>query len=174
MTQEPIRGEDITIIVKIDSDEARVGITKVITIKKDNIKEDVKIRIPSGIKNGQKLRLVGKGKLGYNEGTPGDLFLQIELTPVSITHQLYRINVFDAILGNMLEIDTPNGKTNVQIPSGIQSGEKIILHKMGEIIGDSKERRDLEIEFKVLLPHNLTDIQKRKILELKELFEESL
>ena len=82
--------------------------------------------------------------------------------------------MFKALLGGTVEIDTPNGEINVQIPSEVQNGEKIVLPQMGEIIGDSKERKNLEVEFKILLPHTLTEEQKKKILELKELFENSL
>ena len=174
MAQEPIRGEDITINIKIDSDEARVGVTKIIALKKDNKKEEIKIKIPTGTKNGQKLRVTGKGKTNNNTGLSGDLFLQIEVIPAVPTYQLYRINLFQALLGGTVEIDTPNGEINVQIPSEVQNGEKIVLPQMGEIIGDSKERKNLEVEFKILLPHTLTEEQKKKILELKELFENSL
>lgn len=167
---QPTRGEDITIPLKIPADEAKAGVTKTITMsvtkngRKE--KESLKLKVPSNVKEGQKLRLKDKGKPGKYGGKPGDLFVQVKITPAEPQQQIFRINLFQALLGDKVTIETPAGSTKYDIEPGVQNGEKIILEKKGDLIGDSKVHKDLEVEFRIVLPRIQTNEQKEIIKQL--------
>ena len=170
---QKVRGEDVTLKVNIEKDVSAVGMIKTIAMKKGNQKEELKIKIPPNIKDGQKLRIPKRGKSGKNGGQNGDLYLEITLIPSKPTMQKQRIFFLDAILGSSVTLNTPAGSIEIEIPPGTQTGDNMTISGMGEKIGDSEGRKDLQIEFKVLIPRNLTTIQKEKIQELKEYFSEN-
>jgi DnaJ-class molecular chaperone len=171
-TTKPMKGEDVTLKVNIEEDVASIGMIKTITMKKGDKKEELKIKIPPNIKDGQKLRIPGKGKLGKHGGETGDLFLEIKLTEAKPTPQIQRIFFLDAILGNTISINTPAGSIDIEVTPGTQTGDKLVVSSMGELIGDSDKRKDLDIEFKILIPRNLTKEQKEKMADLRNYFEE--
>ncbi len=167
---QPTRGEDITIPLKIPADEAKAGVTKTITMsvtkngRKE--KESLKLKVPANVKEGQKLRLKEKGKPGKHGGQPGDLFVEVKIVPAEPQQQTFRINLFQALLGDDVAIQTPSGSTKFTIQPGVQNGEKIFLAQKGDFIGDSKVRKDLEVELRVVLPRIQTNEQKEIIKQL--------
>jgi molecular chaperone DnaJ len=171
-TKLPKKGDDITLTVELESDLAEIGTTKTITMKKGAQKEEIKIKIPANIKDGQKLRIPERGKAGTQGGEPGDLFIKIQIIPAKPTKQIQRIPFIDAILGNKISVTTLAGKVEVIVPPGTQTGSKMTLSEMGELIGESNKRKDLELEFKVIMPHKdaLTEKQREKIEELRKYF----
>ncbi|MFW9928769.1 MAG: DnaJ domain-containing protein [Candidatus Thorarchaeota archaeon] len=168
----PMKGDDVTLEVSLEDDIAQIGTIKTITIKKGNLKEDLKIKIPPKIKSGQKLRIPKKGKPGKNDGSPGDLFLKINLIPSKPTHQIQRIFFLDALLGKKIIINTPNGPAEIEIPPETQNGDTLIIKDKGDRIGESDKRKKLIVEFKIILPRNLNNEQKNKLKELKGYFSE--
>lgn len=168
--RKPEKGENITIPLKIGQDEAKAGITKIITMSVNKAgrskKESLKVKVPAGVRDGGKLRLKGKGKPGKNGGDYGDLFVQINLMPSEPQTQVFRINLFQALLGAELQIDTPAGNISYMIESGIQNGEIVLFPEHGDFIGDSKLRKDLEIEFRIILPRLQTSEQKEIVKQL--------
>ena len=96
----------------------------------------------------------------------GDLFVEVKITPAQPQHQIFRINLFQALLGADVTIDTPSGSHKQKIEPGIQNGEMFVLPQKGDLIGDSKIRKDLEIEIRVVLPRIQTNEQ-REILKEK-------
>lgn len=98
----------------------------------------VKVRIPKGATDGQRLRIPGKGGKGFNGGRDGDLYLTIRLQ----THTLYRVDGHDlfldlplapweAVLGAEIEIPTPGGTVRLKIPAGTQAGRQLRLPGRG-------------------------------------------
>jgi len=122
--------------------------------------ETVKVKIPAGVDNGTKLRVPGKGHSGRFGGSPGDLWIIINVQP----HWLYErkgdnlyikvnINVAEAILGTEIEIPTIDGKTEkVKIPEGVQSGQHIRIHGKGMPRLKSSGYGDLVIVVDVKIP----------------------
>ena len=95
------------------------------------------VRIPKGIKQGQKIRLAGQGGQGIG-GEPGDLYLEIEFSP----HRHYRVEGADvyldlpvapweAGLGATVKIPTPAGTVDLKVPAGSQQGRKLRLKGRG-------------------------------------------
>jgi molecular chaperone DnaJ len=112
--------------------------------------EEVKIKIPAGIEDGQMIKLSGQGEaVAY--GIPGDLYAKIHVRP----HPVFRregnnivmnldIRLSDALLGGEKEIKTLDGAIKLSVPSGIDSGE--ILRVRGKGIPFERGRGDLLIK----------------------------
>ena len=114
------------------------------------------VRIPKGVKQGQRIRLAGQGAPGLGGGQRGDLFLEIEFRP----HPLYRaegrdltlelpITPWEAALGATIKVPTPAGKVDLKIPPGTASGRKMRLKGRG-IPG--KTPGDLYVEPLITVP----------------------
>ena len=165
---QPTHGEDMHIPLKVPADEAKAGVTKHITMSVikngQKEKETLKLKIPPNVKDGTKLRIKEKGRPGKNGGEPGDLFVEVKIIPAEPQSQIFRINLFQALLGADVSIDTPAGAVKYKITPGIQNGEKFVLSQKGDLIGDSKSRKDLEVEIRVVLPRIQTNEQ-REILD---------
>ncbi len=115
--------------------------------------EEVKIRIPSAIEDGQMIKLSGQGEAAGG-GVPGDLYAKIHVRP----HQIFRregnnlfmnldIRLSDALLGTEKEIKTLDGFIKIDIPAGIDSGEIMRVKEKGIPYG-LKSRGDLLIKIR--------------------------
>ena len=98
----------------------------------------MKVRIPSGVVDGQKLRVPGKGGKGIRGGRDGDLYLDIQVE----SHSLYRADGLDlhmdlplapweAVLGTTVEMPTPAGTVSLKVPAGTRAGQKLRLAGRG-------------------------------------------
>lgn len=134
----------------------------------------VNVRIPKGIKEGQKIRLHGEGKADIT-GKKGDLFLIINIKDPKFTvdgfnlTQDIEITPPEAVLGVQKDIETLHGKINIKIPAGTSSGQALRLKGLGL---PKKEGGfgDLNAKIKIVIPKNISDKQKelyKKILELQ-------
>jgi curved DNA-binding protein len=114
------------------------------------------VRIPAGIRQGQRIRLAGQGASGPGAGPAGDLYLEIEFRP----HPFYRVAgrdlylelpvaPWEAALGATAKVPTPAGTVDLKIPAGSDSGRKLRLKGRG-IPGQPPG--DLFVELKVALP----------------------
>ena len=94
--------------------------------------------IPKGIRAGQHIRLAGQGSPGMGQGSPGDLYLDVEMVP----HALFRTDGYDvymdlpvapweAALGAEVEAPTPTGRVEIRIPAGSAAGRKLRLKGRG-------------------------------------------
>jgi curved DNA-binding protein len=98
----------------------------------------IKVRVPKGVTDGQKLRVPGKGGKGTHGAPAGDLYLDIAVD----AHPLYRAEGLDlymdvplapweAVLGASVEVPTPAGRISIKIPAGTQAGNKLRLSGRG-------------------------------------------
>lgn len=133
----------------------------------------VKVRLPKGIKNGQKIRLKGEGKLGIT-GEKGDLFLIINIKDNNYNvegdnlTQDIAITAPEAVLGVQKDIETPHGKINIKIPSGTSSGQALRLKNLGLPKKDGGFG-DLNVKIKIVVPKNPTEKQKELYKKIQEL-----
>ena len=133
------------------------------------------VKIPAGIRNGEKIRLIGQGKAGQNGGKNGDLFIQINIEKDKKIRlegcNLYMyldILPWEAALGTRIKIEGIDGGDIVYIPKGIQSGEKIKIQGKG--YKDSKGGRgDLVAEIRIVVPKKLSQAEIQIYEKLKEL-----
>lgn len=79
--QAPVKGKDIESRVQIDFFKAIKGTEVVLTVKRNGDSEKITVRVPSGIKDGSKIKVTSKGDNGINDGPRGDLFLNVNVVP---------------------------------------------------------------------------------------------
>lgn len=174
--KNPVRGENIETEITINLQEAFYGKDKKISLRTVEGKmKTFSVSVPQGIRNGEKIRLLGQGKLGQNGGKNGDLFIKINIED----DKKFRLRGYDiytdlpltpweAALGTRVTIPTIDDETKVYIPQGIQSGEKIKIPNKGYKDGKGG-RGDLVAEVKIMVPKKL-ELDEREMFEkLKEM-----
>jgi len=175
-TQQPVKGSDLTYELSVSLNEILSGTQKTISLRRENRAENVSVKIPKGIKAGQKLRLAGKGSPSPYGGPQGDLYLIIkeEHHPVFTREGdnlliEQRIPFSKACLGSEISIRSLEGKElKVKVPPGIQPQSKLRLKGHGLPTGKTGGRGDIYVRINVDVPKNLTDEQKKLIKELAE------
>ena len=127
----------------------------------------IKIRIPSGVEDGQTLTVSGKGEAGYNGGLPGDLYVEVEVKEHEIFVRdglnLYLelpITFSVAALGGTVDVPTLQNKCNLKIPAGTQTGTKFKIAGKGITNGRSGVTGNLYVIVKLITPTKLTSEQK--------------
>jgi curved DNA-binding protein len=143
----PGRGEDHHAKVLLDLDATLHGGTRQLSLRVPEIdaegrlssKERVlNVQVPKGILAGQHIRLAGQGARLPGEGSPGDLYIEVEFQP----HSLYRVDgrdlyldlpvaPWEAALGAIVKTPTPTGTVELKIPPGSHAGGKLRLKGRG-------------------------------------------
>ena len=174
-TLSSIRGEDVETEIKIPLEEAYFGTEKKIALKDVTGKSKVfTINIPKGIKDGEKIRLIGQGKNGRNGGKNGDLYIKIDiqnnkkfkLDGVDLYTDLL-ITPSEASLGARVTLSTIDSETKIYIPKGIQSGERLKIPNKG-YYNEQGKRGDLVAEVKIIVPRELTKEEEELYKKLQE------
>lgn len=133
------------------------------------------VKVPAGIRNGEKIRLIGQGKEGKNGGKNGDLFIKINIESDKKfklegcnLYTYLNITPWEAALGTRIKIETIDGGDMVYIPKGIQSGERIKVQGKG--YKDSKGGRgDLVAEIRIMVSKKMTEEEIKIYERLKEI-----
>jgi molecular chaperone DnaJ len=121
--------------------------------------EKIRVVIPSGVREGSKVRVAGKGEPGMNGGKPGDLYLLIHLKP----HPFFRregdnllvdvpITVGEAMAGGSINVPTVEGQVKVKVPSGSQSGQTLRVRGKGAVNLKTGHKGDLMVRLVVKVP----------------------
>jgi len=161
--EEP-EGRDIVSTIEIGFEDAFRGATRRLSITRGGHEEKIDVKIPSGIRDGGKIRLGGKGEGG------GDLYLQVKVA----AHPQFRrdeddlyvdvpISVTEAVLGATVKVPTLSGAVNLKIPSGTSSGQKFRLPGKGAPHLGKDTSGDQYAVIKIVVPPSLDE-------ETKELF----
>lgn len=171
----PQRGEDIETEINVKLEEAFYGLEKKISLRTvDGKMKTFSVKVPDGIRNGEKIRLIGQGKPGKNGGKNGDLFIKINIEN-SKTFKLFSSDLYtdllltpwEAALGTRTSVQTIDGETTIYIPQGMESGEKIKIPNKGYKDGKGG-RGDLVAEIKIVVPKKLTGEENNLFEKLKE------
>jgi len=133
------------------------------------------IEIPAGLPAGTELRLSGAGDHGRNRGTPGDLYVAIEVEPHpeleregdDIVSDL-ALNIAEAALGTRLEVPTVDGEETVTVPAGTQPGTVLKLRGRGVPRYRGSGRGDQRITVKVVVPQKLSSDQRETLEQLRD------
>ena len=120
------------------------------------------VKIPSGIRNGEKIRLIGQGKQGQNGGKNGDLLIKVNIQNSNI-YKLYGYDIYtdllitpwEAVLGTRAQIETIDGESKIYVPQGVESGEEIKIPQKGYKNGKGG-RGDLIPKIKIVVPKKPT------------------
>ncbi len=143
----PGRGEDHHAKVLLDLDATLHGGARPFTLRVPEIDAEgrlvskertLNVQVPKGILAGQNIRLAGQGARAPGDGTPGDLFIEVEFQP----HPLYRVDgrdlyldlpvaPWEAALGATVKTPTPTGTVDLKIPAPSHAGTKLRLKGRG-------------------------------------------
>lgn len=146
---------------------------KGIGIKKQSKK--IKVVIPPGIDNGQRLRMSGEGEMGYRGSAPGDLYIEIHVRE----HPEFKRDRFDihsevpasfyqAALGGEVEVATVDGPVMLKIPAGIQSGKVLRMASRGVPHLEGRGRGDHLVIVRVITPQKLNKKEKELLKALAD------
>ena len=172
----PIKGENVETEINVKLEDAYFGTEKKIsfrTVKGKMVTFNVKI--PEGIRNGEKIRLAGQGKTGKNGGKNGDLFIKInilnnkkfKLDGCDLVTDLY-VTPWEAALGKKVTIDSIEEPVNLYVKPGTQTGEKIKIAKRGYKNGQGG-RGNLVANVKTVVPKELTQEEKQLFEKLNKI-----
>jgi curved DNA-binding protein len=172
----PVKGENIETQIDVTIEEAFYGANKKISLRAvDGKMKNFTIKVPSGIRNGEKIRLLGQGKLGANGGKNGDLLIKINISNTK-KYKLHGFDIYtdlfltpwEAALGTKANVETIDDSTSIFVPNGIESGEKIRIPKKGYKDGKGG-RGDLVAEVKIMVPKELSEEETNIYKKLKEI-----
>ena len=133
--------------------------------------ETVEFRIKAGTRDGQRIRLQGKGNSGVNGGSAGDLFVIVRTGPHPVftrtgddIHLTVPVTVPEASLGAKVDVPTIDGRAQLKIPPGTQSGQKLRMRERGvESASHPSQRGDQIVTVEVVVP-TLQDERSREIM----------
>lgn len=135
--------------------------------------------IPMGVKSGVRLRVAGEGEKGVNGGKNGDIYLTINVAPSGMFERngddlitVAHIPQPDAILGGVVDVQTPWGVATVNVPRGVGNGTIFKLHNQG-VRDDRGNGGDLYVRIEVDTLENMTDAQEKLIKKLKKTITDS-
>ena len=176
------RGDDIELRLAVFLEEAHRGETRTISYRVPQFDDrnhlsyrdkTLKVKIPAGIIDGERIRLKGQGAPGIGNAPTGDLYLQIQFAE----HPLYSVDgatlimtvpitPWEAMLGTKLEIPTLDGRVNLSVPPNSQNGARLRLKDKG--LGPSGNQGDLYVVLCVTLPKRTNDEERQLWQKLAE------
>ena len=141
-----------------------------------------RLTIKPGVRNGQKLKLKGKGQEGINGGPSGDLYLTINVQPDARfrregndLHTELAIDIFTAVLGEKVKVPTMGKEVYLTIPPGVKLHKALRLKGKGMPVYNKPDKfGDLYIKLSVTIPKNLSDEEKELFEQLKVISREEV
>jgi curved DNA-binding protein len=124
------------------------------------------VKIPAGVRDGQRLRVAGQGEPGEGGGPPGDLFLRVRMA----SHPDYRVEggdlyydldlaPWEAALGANVSVPTLSGPLKIKIPPGTQNGQRLRIKAHG-LPGRNDEAGDLYVVARIQMPKEIGEKEK--------------
>jgi curved DNA-binding protein len=166
------RGSDVEADIMVPLEEALHGSTRQVSLRRagSTKTETYQVKIPRGVREGQRIRLAGQGEASERGGKSGDLFLRVRLARhpdfsvegSDLVHEV-KIAPWQAVLGDQLIVPTLEGNARLKLPSGTQGGQRFRLRERG-LPGVSGQRGDLYVVVQIALPKKLTE-REREIWE---------
>ena len=171
--QVKFRGQDFNAELRLDLKDVYTTHKRTLTVNQKNIR----ITIPAGVQDGQVIKIKGHGGKGINNGPNGDLLIQFSI----VNHSKFKrdkdnlyvtldVDLYSALLGGELMVDTFNGKVKLNIKPETQNGTKVKLKGKGfPKYKKVDEFGDLYITYQIKLPKTLSDKEKELIKQLQTL-----
>ena len=171
------RGNDIEGDIMVTLEEALHGSVREVNVRRPvgrtTKTESYQVRIPPGVLEGQKLRVPGRGESGSGGGESGDLYLRVRLAKhpdfdVDDHNLIYEAELapWEAVLGTEISVPALDGRVNIKIPAGTQSGQKLRVRGRG-LPTRGESRGDLLVATRIVVPAKITDAEKNLWEQLK-------
>jgi curved DNA-binding protein len=171
------RGSDVEADIMVPLEEVLQGSKRTVSLRRagSNKVETYQVKIPRGVREGQRIRLAGQGEPGERGGKSGDLFLRVRLARhpdftvegSDLIHEV-KIAPWQAVLGAELTVPTLEGNVRLKIPPGTQPGQRFRLRERG-LPTSSGKRGDLYVEVQLAIPKKVTEKEKEIWSELAKL-----
>lgn len=174
--QTKFRGNDFNAVLQLTLQQAYTSHQQTFTVNGKNIR----ITVPAGVEDGQKIKLKGQGGEGTNGGPAGDLYIQFEIQSDaeyqrhgSDLYKTQEVDLYTAILGGETIVETLSGKVKIPIKAGTQNGTKVRLKGKGfPIYKKEGNFGDLYVTIQVNIPKELSDKEMELFRQLAELKKE--
>jgi DnaJ-class molecular chaperone len=165
----PKRGEDVTATANVPLETiARGGHARVFL----PTGRALDVNIPAGIEEGKQIRLRGQGQSGPIGGEPGDALITIKIAPHPFFQLAGRdlkldlpVTLYEATLGAKIPAPTLEGKVELSIPAGSNSGRVLRLRGKGMPAADGKSAGDLYATLKIMLPEGAADPEFKELMQ---------
>lgn len=139
--------------------------------------KSIRLTIPAGVENGQILKIPGHGGEGMNGGTNGDLYITFIISNTTEfkregndLHTEIDLDVYTAVLGGEITVDTFDGKAKLKVKPETQNGTKVKLKGKGfPVYKREEEFGDLFITYQIKIPTDLSESEKELFQELLKL-----
>jgi len=191
MEPETEKGQDAEAVLMVTLEEAMAGGVRPISVRRNtvcptcpgsgvqgrqvcpkcggegyvSVNQEYKVKIPPGVRDGQKLRLSGQGQPGVGGGPPGDLFLRVRMA----SHPDFRVEggdlyydlelaPWEAALGASVSVPTLGGPVSIKIPPGTQNGQRLRVRGRG-LAG--REPGDLYVVARIQMPKEIPESEKK-------------
>ncbi len=171
------KGADLEAEISVSFEEAALGCEKTVRLDAGNNtgQKSLRVRIPAGIDNGKSIRLKGKGGQGRNGGSPGDVFLRVNVRSKPgferqgmDVYTVANIPFTTAVFGGEAMVETLSGSVLCKIREGTQSGTKIRLKGKGIVsMKDPKVHGDQYVTIQIQVPRQLGEEARRKLKEFQ-------
>jgi molecular chaperone DnaJ len=133
-------------------------------------RREVKVRIPPGVRDGQRIRVKGRGAAGRNSGPPGDLYVVVHVQPHALFGRSGSANLTinvpitftEAALGAQVKVPTLDDPVTVKVPPGTQSGKTVKVRRRG-VPRAKGDPGDLLVTFDVVVPEKLSSEQREAV-----------
>src|SRR5581483_4554908 len=182
------RGQDVEGVIMVTLEEATNGSVRSVSVRRNGacpecggtgikgrkecprcegsgqvqVSHSYQVRIPAGVRDGQRLRLAGRGEPGHGGGPAGDLYLRVRFA----SHPDFRVEggdlyhdlelaPWEAALGTNVAAPTLTGPVNIKIPSGAQNGQRLRVRGKG-LAGPGGAAGDLYVVVRVQMPKEIT------------------
>jgi curved DNA-binding protein len=171
------RGSDVEADIMVTLEEALHGSTRQVSLRRAGSEktETYQVKIPRGVRGGQRIRLAGQGEAGERGGKSGDLFLRVRLARhpdfsvegSDLVHEV-KIAPWQAVLGDQIIVPTLEGNARLKLPPGTQGGQRFRLRGRG-LPGVSGQRGDLYVVVQITVPKKLSDSEQKLWEQLAQL-----
>lgn len=167
------RGQDFRAQLQLDLKDVFRSHQQTLTVNGKNIR----LTIPAGVENGQTIKISGHGGEGMNGGPKGDLYITFSIA----NHTKFKregsnlysdadLDLYTAVLGGEVMIDTFDGKVKLKVSPGTQSDSKVKLKGKGfPVYKKEGEFGDLFVTWKIKIPTNISEKEKELFSELAKL-----
>jgi curved DNA-binding protein len=168
--QVKFRGEDFNAELQLNLIDAYTAQKQTLTVNG----KQIRITIPAGIENGQTIKISGHGGQGTNGGPAGDLYITFSIANhprfKRVGNDLFTtvdVNMFKAVLGGEITIETLSGKVKLTVKPETQNGTKVKLKGKGfPVYKHEGQYGDLFVTYNIKIPTGLTEKQKELLKEL--------
>ncbi len=159
--QQPRQGQDFSVTMTVGFDEAASGGSRRVMLPNG---EQLDVKIPIGLRDGQQIRLKGRGGAGRRGGPAGDVLIQVSVAP----HPFYTrdgndlrmdlpITLQEAVLGGKVPVPTLTGTVSLSIPANSNTGGTLRLKGKGIPAHGGEQAGDLYVKLAVSLPDKADD-----------------